>query len=134
MRVGEFKNFNKMEKAKKLFNAIIILFVSTFITTSCSENNKNKEQKSLDTEANLFGKWEYEEMGIKMNIEILENKTFIWSSAYGNYGGKWEEKNDTLLLNPNDKLQSKIILINDKKGKLIELTEGSIKPIYTKIN
>ena len=62
-----------MEKAKKLFNAIIILFVSTFITTSCSENNKNKEQKSLDTEANLFGKWEYEEMGIKMNIEILEN-------------------------------------------------------------
>ena len=45
-----------------------------------------------------------------------------------------ERKNDTLFLNPNDNLQSKIILLNDKKGKLIEITDENIKPIYTKIN
>ena len=125
---------NKMETAKKLFRAISILIVSTILLTSCSNSNKNKEQKSSDTEDPLFGKWQYEEMGIKMNIEILENKTYIWSSAYGSCDGKWKEKNDTLFLNPNDNLQSKIILLNDKKGKLIEITDENIKPIYTKIN
>ncbi len=125
---------NKMETAKKLFRAISILIVSTILVTSCSNSNKNKEQKSSDTEDPLFGKWQYEEMGITMNIEILENKTYIWSSAYGSYDGKWKEKNDTLFLNPNDNLQSKIILLNDKKGKLIEITDENIKPIYTKIN
>ncbi len=123
-----------METAKKLFRAISILIVSTILVTSCSNSNKNKEQKSSDTEDPLFGKWQYEEMGITMNIEILENKTYIWSSAYGSYDGKWKEKNDTLFLNPNDNLQSKIILLNDKKGKLIEITDENIKPIYTKIN
>lgn len=123
-----------MEKAKKLFVAISILVVSTIIVTSCSNSDNNKEQKSSETEDSLFGKWQYEEMGITMNIEILENNTFIWSSSYGSYDGKWKEKNDTLFLNPNDKLQSKIILLNDKKGKLIEITEENIKPIYTKIN
>lgn len=123
-----------METAKKLFRAISILIVSTILLTSCSNSNKNKEQKSSDTEDPLFGKWQYEEMGIKMNIEILENKTYIWSSAYGSCDGKWKEKNDTLFLNPNDNLQSKIILLNDKKGKLIEITDENIKPIYTKIN
>jgi hypothetical protein len=124
-------------------SVIIIFLALVIIISSCGDKSKegnmsNSNSEGLvdnkDTEETLFGKWQYEEMGITMNIEILENKTYIWSSAYGSFDGKWKEKNDTLFLNPNDNLQSKIILLNDKKGKLIEITDENIKYIFTKIN
>lgn len=123
-----------MTKAKKLIKAISTFLFVAVIATGCGEENSNNENQSSDPLENLVGKWEFEEMGIKMNIEILENNNFIWRSDYGSYDGKWAEKNDTIVLTPNDKLQSKIILVNDKQGKLFELTEENIKPIYTKIN
>ena len=123
----------------KKISILKAIFVASVILTGCDSSNTNNAQTEgqkaakSDTTAYLCGKWKYEEMGIAMNLEINSDKTFSWSSDFGNFNGSWSRTNNLVFFTPSDNLNPPFTLAISKDGSLEEQTNENVKPVYIKI-
>lgn len=125
-----------MKKINKHIKYFIIA-IAIAMNISCNDTGQSQNQvdntNQNDTTSLLVGKWQFEEMGIALNLEINSDKTFFWSSDFGNFNGSWSRKNKTLFFTPSDNFNPPFTLVLRKDGSLEDQTSESVKPIYKKI-